>query len=76
MQQVEGGNPVDLAALKAKPVTDFDEAGDERRFEIGIRNVFARRILTFGDWLDDRSVGGKGLQLPPHSGDGTDVSAR
>ena len=26
MQQVEGGNPVDLAALEAKPVTDLDEA--------------------------------------------------
>src|SRR6516165_6373551 len=28
VQQVEGGNPVDLTALKAEAVTDFDKTGD------------------------------------------------
>jgi hypothetical protein len=45
MQQVEGGDPVDLAALEAEAVADFDETGDQRGLEIRIREIFARGIL-------------------------------
>ena len=74
MQQVEGGNPVDLAALKAEAVTDFDETGDQGRFEIRICNVFAGRILTFRFRAEKRSAAGEGLHLLPHGGDGPGVS--
>src|SRR5581483_1651799 len=36
VQQVEGRNPVDLAALKVEAVTDFDETSDQGGFEIRI----------------------------------------
>ena len=56
MQQVERGNPVDLAALKAEAVADFDETGNQGRFEVRICNVFARRILAFGRRGEKRSA--------------------
>jgi hypothetical protein len=37
-----------LAALKVEAVADFDERGDEGRFEVRICNVFAGGILAFG----------------------------
>src|SRR4029077_1286774 len=75
MQQVERGNPVDLAAFKVEAVTDFDETGDEGRVEVRICNVFAGGILAFGRGAEKRSAAGKGLYLLPHGGDGSGVLA-
>src|SRR5215469_5789382 len=74
VQQVEGGNPVDLAALKAEAVTNFDETGDQGRFEIRIGNVFAGRILAFGRRAEKCSAAGEGVHLLPHGSDGPGVS--
>ena len=73
MQQVEGGNPVDLAALEAEAVADFDETGYQGRFEIGISNVFAGCILAFGGRAEERSTAREGLHLLPHGGDGPGI---
>src|SRR6516225_6161745 len=75
MQQVEGGNPVNLAALKVESVTNFDETGDQGRFEGRICNVFAGSILAFGRRAEEGSATGEGLHLLPHGGDGLGVSS-
>src|SRR5262249_57584966 len=75
MQQVEGGNPVNLATLKAEAVADFDETGDQGRFEGRICNVFAGCILAFGRRAEERSATREGLHLLPHGGDGPGVPA-
>ena len=72
MQQVESGNPIDLAALKAEAVADFDETGDQGRFEVRICDVFAGCILAFGRRGKKRSAA-EGLDLLPHGRDGSGV---
>jgi len=59
VQQVECGDPVDLAALKAEVVADLDETGDQCSFELRIGDVFAGRVLAFGRRTEKRSAAGE-----------------
>ncbi len=75
MQQVEGGNPVNLAPLKGEAVADFNETGDQRRFEIRICDVFAGGVVAFGRRAEEGAAAGEGLHLLPHGHDGPAVAA-
>jgi len=47
MQQVQGGNPVDLASLKAEIVADFNETGDQADLRSGYAMSFRAAFWHF-----------------------------